>query len=61
MVAMKGKNCVAIACDLRFGVQAQTISTDFKVRRLYIVLCFNFPYYLLLLFIFFQNNCFPNH
>ncbi|KAG0710549.1 Proteasome subunit beta type-3 [Chionoecetes opilio] len=27
---MKGKNCVAIACDLRFGIQAQTISTNFK-------------------------------
>ncbi|KAK7074908.1 Proteasome subunit beta type-3 [Halocaridina rubra] len=30
VVAMRGKNCVAIACDLRFGVQAQTISTDFE-------------------------------
>jgi 20S proteasome subunit beta 3 len=27
---MKGKNCVAIASDLRFGVQGQTISMDFK-------------------------------
>lgn len=35
VVAMKGKNCVAIACDLRFGVQAQTISTDFEVQWLY--------------------------
>lgn len=26
---MKGKNCVAIATDQRFGVQAQTITTDF--------------------------------
>lgn len=32
---MKGKNCVAIACDLRFGVQAQTISTDFEVHIFY--------------------------
>lgn len=31
VVAMKGKNCVAIATDLRFGVQAQTITTDFEV------------------------------
>jgi len=30
VVAMKGKNCVAVATDLRFGVQAQTITTDFE-------------------------------
>ncbi|KXS21241.1 N-terminal nucleophile aminohydrolase [Gonapodya prolifera JEL478] len=30
IVAMKGKNCVAIASDRRFGVQAQTVSTNFK-------------------------------
>lgn len=29
VIAMKGKNCVAIACDRRFGIQAQTVSTDF--------------------------------
>lgn len=28
VVAMRGKNCVAIASDLRFGVQAMTISTN---------------------------------
>ena len=28
-VAMVGKNCVAIASDKRFGMQAMTISTDF--------------------------------
>ena len=28
IVAMRGKNCVAIASDLRFGVQAMTISTN---------------------------------
>lgn len=27
---MRGKNCVAIATDLRFGVQYQTIDTDFE-------------------------------
>lgn len=27
---MRGKDCVAIASDLRFGVQAQTITTDFE-------------------------------
>lgn len=27
---MKGKNCVAIASDRRFGVQLQTIATDFQ-------------------------------
>ena len=28
-MAMKGKNCVAIAADRRFGIQAQTVSMDF--------------------------------
>ena len=28
VVAMKGKNCVAIAADRRFGVQLQTIGFD---------------------------------
>lgn len=28
-MAMKGKECVAIATDKRFGVQAQTVSLDF--------------------------------
>ncbi|XP_055375006.1 proteasome subunit beta type-3 [Condylostylus longicornis] len=30
VVAMRGKDCVAIATDHRFGVRAQTISTDFE-------------------------------
>mmetsp|Transcript_35082 Transcript_35082/g.31609 ORF Transcript_35082/g.31609 Transcript_35082/m.31609 type:complete len:204 (+) Transcript_35082:43-654(+) len=30
IVAMKGKNCIAIACDRRLGVQLQTISTNFQ-------------------------------
>lgn len=30
IVAMKGKNCVAIASDRRFGVQAQTVGMDFQ-------------------------------
>jgi hypothetical protein len=30
LVAMTGKNCVGIASDRRFGVQAQTLSTDSK-------------------------------
>lgn len=35
VVAMKGKDCVAIATDLRFGIQAQTVATDFeKVFRM---------------------------
>ncbi len=29
LIAMKGKNCVAIASDKRFGVQAMTLSTEF--------------------------------
>lgn len=29
VVAMKGKDCVAIATDKRYGIQAQTISTNF--------------------------------
>ena len=32
MIAMKGKECVAIASDRRFGVnQGQTVATDFDV------------------------------
>jgi 20S proteasome subunit beta 3 len=30
VLAMSGKNCVAIASDSRLGVQAQTVATDFK-------------------------------
>eukprot|EP00794_Sanderia_malayensis_P004752 gene4752-5376_t len=30
IIAMKGKDCVAIASDMRYGIQAQTISFDFK-------------------------------
>ena len=30
IVAMAGKNCVAIGSDLRFGVQFQTLATDNK-------------------------------
>ncbi|TPX51165.1 hypothetical protein SeLEV6574_g00456 [Synchytrium endobioticum] len=30
LVAMKGKNCVAIAADRRFGIQALTLGTDFQ-------------------------------
>ncbi|KAI9099414.1 nucleophile aminohydrolase [Phlyctochytrium arcticum] len=30
IMAMKGKNCVAIAADRRFGVQLMTLSTDFQ-------------------------------
>lgn len=30
VVAMAGKNCVGIASDTRFGVQAQTVSCDFQ-------------------------------
>ena len=35
MLAMTGKNCVAIASDMRFGLQAQTLSFNFaKVFRM---------------------------
>ena len=30
IIAMAGKDCVAIGSDLRFGVQLQTMTTDFK-------------------------------
>ena len=30
VIAMKGKNCVAIASDLRLGAQFQTVNCDFK-------------------------------
>ncbi|NXX46680.1 PSB3 protein, partial [Tricholaema leucomelas] len=41
VMAMKGKNCVAIASDRRFGIQAQMVTTDFQKifpmgERLYI-------------------------
>jgi 20S proteasome subunit beta 3 len=29
-MAMKGKNCVAIAVDKRFRIQAQMVITDFQ-------------------------------
>jgi 20S proteasome subunit beta 3 len=29
VVALVGKDCVGIACDLRLGQQALTVSTDF--------------------------------
>jgi len=31
LIGMKGKDCVAIATDKRFGIQAQTVSLDFSV------------------------------
>ena len=30
IVAMVGKNCVAIASDRRFGIQQQTVSTNME-------------------------------
>ncbi|XP_064644174.1 proteasome subunit beta type-3-like [Lineus longissimus] len=30
IIAMIGKDCVAIAADRRYGIQAQTVSTDFQ-------------------------------
>lgn len=30
VMAMRGKNCVAIASDRRFGIQAQMVTTDFQ-------------------------------
>lgn len=30
VMAMRGKNCVAIAADRRFGIQAQMVTTDFQ-------------------------------
>lgn len=30
IIGMAGKDCVAIAADTRFGIQAQTVSTDFQ-------------------------------
>lgn len=39
VVAMVGKDCVAIASDLRLGNQAMTIATNFeKVRNLHVCL-----------------------
>lgn len=41
VMAMRGKSCVAIAADRRFGIQAQMVTTDFQKifpmgERLYI-------------------------
>ena len=30
VVAMAGKDCVAIASDLRYGIQAQTVAMNFS-------------------------------
>lgn len=30
VMAMRGKDCVAIAADRRFGIQAQMVTTDFQ-------------------------------
>ena len=30
IIAMRGKDCVAIASDRRFGIQAQTVGMDFQ-------------------------------
>jgi len=53
LIGMKGKDCVAIATDKRFGIQAQTVSLDFTV-------CFIlFLYYYFLLspiFIYYSFN-----
>ena len=32
VIAMKGKECVAVASDLRYGVELRTVTTDFPVR-----------------------------
>jgi 20S proteasome alpha/beta subunit len=39
-VAMKGKECVAIACDKRYGVQNRTIATNFTKIFQYSDHCF---------------------
>lgn len=45
LIGMKGRDCVAIATDKRFGIQAQTVSLDFIVRLYYCII----QYYLLLI------------
>lgn len=30
VMAMRGKDCVAIAADRRYGIQAQMVTTDFQ-------------------------------
>jgi hypothetical protein len=29
VIAMKGKNCIALATDLRYGVEMRTVDTNF--------------------------------
>jgi len=38
LIGMKGKDCVAIATDKRFGIQAQTVSLDFTVSWFNLIL-----------------------
>ena len=38
VIAMVGKDCVAIAADTRLGVQSLGISANFKRVRLYVVI-----------------------
>jgi 20S proteasome subunit beta 3 len=48
VVAMVGKNCVAIASDLRLGNQALTVATNFeKVCCLTCVSLVPGPYYII--------------
>lgn len=50
LIGMKGKDCVAIATDKRFGIQAQTISLDFTVCYIY----FNIHFYLVYIINYFE-------
>jgi hypothetical protein len=35
VIAMKGKECVVIACDMRYGIRNQTVAMNFpKVFRI---------------------------
>jgi len=42
IIAMTGKNCVAIASDTRLGLQQQTVSCDFQKVGKYVAFGSNF-------------------
>jgi hypothetical protein len=48
---MVGKDCVAIAADRRFGVQAMTLNMEFqKIFSVTDRVCFNILFYILIIF-----------
>lgn len=45
LIGMKGKDCVAIATDKRFGIQAQTVSLNFTASLFIFILIYAYHLY----------------